>query len=156
MRTAPRRKLTMHKNVLPNDFSCENESLHEFCSDLWDLGRRVAKWKSTPAVLEQIEWLKIHGFNLEGDNKTRNNVGAVFKVVDQVVAKKCQSGIAVVELGTIEVNTLAAFYAEQKHSIKNTVNIWIDCEPEFNQFGGLKVFLIEPYLSELVKTEKSN
>ena len=146
----------MHKNVLPNDFSCENESLHEFCSDLWDLGRRVAKWKSTPAVLEQIEWLKIHGFNLEGDNKTRNNVGAVFKVVDQVVAKKCQSGIAVVELGTIEVNTLAAFYAEQKHSIKNTVNIWIDCEPEFNQFGGLKVFLIEPYLSELVKTEKSN
>ena len=54
--------------------------------------------------------------------------------------QKCQSGIAVVELGTIEVNTLAAFYAEQKHSVKKTVNIWIDCEPEFNQSGGLKVF----------------
>ena len=86
-----------------SNFSCENESLHEFCSDLWDLGGRVARWTSTPAVLEQIEWLKIHGFNLEGDRKTRNNVGAVFSVVDQVVAEKCQTGIAIVELGTTEV-----------------------------------------------------
>ena len=67
-------------------------------------------------------------------------MGAIFKVVDQVVAMNCQTGIAVVELGTIEVNTMAAFYAEQKHSIRKTVNIWVDCEPEFNQSGGLKVF----------------
>ena len=133
----------MIKSVIHLTFvsSCEDESLYEFCSDLWDLGR-VTRWTSTPAVLEQIEWLKIHGFNLEGDRRTRNNVGAVFKVVDQVISGRCQGGIAVVELGTIEVNTLAAFYAEQKHGVRKTVNIWIDCEPEFSQSGGLKVISI--------------
>ena len=107
-----------------------------------------------PAAIEQIEWLKIHGFNLESDDKTRNNVGAIFKVVDQVVAMNCQTGIAVVELGTIEVNTLAAFYAEQKHSIRKTVNIWVDCEPEFNQSGGLKVFSFSVLKSSKATTDE--
>ena len=59
----------------------------------------MAKWTSTPAVHEQIEWLKIHGFNLQGDKKTRNNVGAVFKVVDQVISKVSRYGKQVVPRG---------------------------------------------------------